>query len=118
RVHLAMDTWTPGSWQTFVAKRAVGGGAVAAYQFAMNASNRLVLTWAPSAFVQMSATATVETGLGDGVLRWVRATLDVNNQSGGHTVTFFTSPNGSTWTPLSSAVTVAGTTSIHNNAGD
>lgn len=47
----------------------------------------------------------------------VRATLDVNNGSGGNTVTFYTSDSISgTWTQLGDPVVTAGTTSINNDA--
>lgn len=47
----------------------------------------------------------------------VRATLDADNGSGGHTVTFYTSDSISgTWTQLGDAVTTAGTTSIYSGS--
>lgn len=46
---------------------------------------------------------------------WVRATIDVDNGTGGHDVIFYTSTNGSTWTQLGSTVTTAGTTSLYNS---
>ena len=38
----------------------------------------------------------------------VRVTVDIDNGAGGHTVTFYTSSDWTTWTPLGSAVTRAG----------
>lgn len=46
----------------------------------------------------------------------VRATLDVNNGAGGHTVTFYTAPSISgPWTQLGDPVTDSGTTSIYDS---
>lgn len=46
----------------------------------------------------------------------VRVTLDVNNGSGGNTVTFYTAPDiNGTWTQLGDPVITAGTTSINND---
>lgn len=43
----------------------------------------------------------------------IKATLDVDNGAGGHTVTFYTSPDFTVWTPLGDPVTEPGATSIH-----
>lgn len=49
----------------------------------------------------------------------VRATLDVNNGAGGHTVTFYTSDAiDGTWTQLGTAQTGTGVTSIYNSTAD
>ncbi|MDF5758624.1 hypothetical protein [Spongiactinospora sp. TRM90649] len=47
----------------------------------------------------------------------VRATLDVNNGSGGHTVAFYTGPSvAGPWTQLGISVVTAGTTSIFDSS--
>jgi hypothetical protein len=49
--------------------------------------------------------------------RAIRVTLDVNNGSGGKTVTFYTAASiAGTWTQLGDAVTTAGTTSIFSSS--
>ncbi len=109
RVEVALDDWTPSATQMLLAKREANQ---IAYQLGVNTSGNLVLLWSTAGTSGISATSTAATGIGDGVRRWVRATLDVNNGAGGYSVQFFTSTDGSTWTQLGTTVTVAGVTSI------
>lgn len=111
RVKVSMDDWTPAeSAQAFVGK---AGFSFSSYYFAMTAfTQRLSLSWHDAANDPELADATEETGFEDGSVHWVRVTLDVDNGAGGHTVTFYTSENGSVWSRLGDPVTEAGTTSI------
>lgn len=49
----------------------------------------------------------------DDVSGWVRVTLDVDNGASGHTVTFYTSSDGVTWTQLGTATTRGGTSALY-----
>lgn len=61
---------------------------------------------------KVSATAAV----GSAIRQALRVTLDVNNGSSGHTVTFYTSDSlGGSWTQLGDAVVTTGTTNINAN---
>lgn len=61
-----------------------------------------------------ASTAALGTVVSDGDWIWVRGTLDVDDGSGNHVVTFYTGGSGDTpsWSQLGTAVTTAGTTSI------
>jgi hypothetical protein len=49
-------------------------------------------------------------------IKWVRATMDVNNGSGQRVVKFYTSDDGTTWTQLGSTLTSSGTASLFNSS--
>lgn len=49
---------------------------------------------------------------------WVRATLDVDDGSSQHVITYYTSTDGDSWTQLGDALTFSGTTSIWDNSVD
>jgi len=48
-----------------------------------------------------------------GVPIWLRATLDADNEEGGHTVRFYSSSNGNDWSELGAPVVTVGAASIH-----
>jgi len=112
RVNVALDGWTPTADAVLISKWSTAFQR--AYQLFVSTLGNLVLTSSPdgTAGSGVNYTSTVATGITDGTARWVRATLDVDNGASGKTATFFTSTDGTTWTQLGSAVTVAGTTSI------
>ncbi|MBA4865906.1 hypothetical protein H1V43_32095 [Streptomyces sp. PSKA54] len=77
----------------------------------------LYFEWSPDGTNTLSASSTVAPVIpGAGGRLAVRATLDVNNGSGGNTVRFYTAETlDSPWTQLGDAVTQTGTTSIFNS---
>jgi hypothetical protein len=79
--------------------------------------SKLHLTWSENGSTLKSASSTADLPLTSSGRLAVRATLDVNNGSSGHTVTFYTadSING-TWTQLGDPVVGSGTTSIHSGS--
>ncbi|MFE2329920.1 hypothetical protein ACFXD5_39475 [Streptomyces sp. NPDC059385] len=67
----------------------------------------------------LTSTSTARLNAAPGAQLAVRATLDVNNGAGGHTVTFYTSDSLSgTWAQLGDPVVTSGTTSIFNSTAD
>jgi hypothetical protein len=107
RVKVAMDDWTPGSNLALAAKMA---GQKSYILMALTSGN-LYFGWSTEGVTELSAQSS-PTGIADGSVKWVRVTLDVNNGANGHTVSFFTSDDGTTWTPLGSPVPLTGATSI------
>jgi lysophospholipase L1-like esterase len=112
RVKVAMNDWTPATNQVLVSK--FGGVGKNAWRFYVNASGRPVFEWSTNgAYALPSIVASVSPTVADGTELWLRATLDVDNGSGGYTATLYTSADGSSWTTLGSAVTTtAGVTNI------
>lgn len=116
RVKVAMDDWTPSEFKTLVNKR---NNSTSEYSYLLNVapSGVLELAWSVTGTVFAGArSSTVATGISDGAVKWVRATLDVDNGAGGHDAKFFLSDDGVTWTQLGSTVTTAGTTSIYSSS--
>lgn len=110
RAYVALDDWTPSAQNYLVSKWSTGQ---LSYVLLINQSDgRPMLYWSTNGTSSIARTATVSPTVADGQALWIRATLDVDNDAGGHDVMFYTSTDGVTWTQLGSTVTTAGTTSI------
>ncbi|MEU2119995.1 hypothetical protein ABZ567_31160 [Streptomyces sp. NPDC016459] len=111
----ALDDWRPDNSTFLMGKWAAAPNAT--WYLYVNVLG-LSLAWSPdgTAFVQRTS-APLPAGPGRRLA--VRATLDVNNGSGGHTVTFYTAPTlAGPWTQLGPAQVTTGTTSIATNTAD
>ncbi|GGU13316.1 hypothetical protein [Streptomyces violascens] len=74
------------------------------------------LEWSPDGITTVQVSATIPPVVPVGGRQAWRATLDVNNGSGGYTVTFYTAPTiAGPWAQLEQVVTTSGTTSIFNS---
>lgn len=87
--------------------------AARSYRLTLDTNGTLVLYWSEDGSTSLSKTSTAAVANVTTAL-WVRATLDVDNGASGNTVTFYTSTDGTSWTPLGSAVVTAGVTSIYD----
>ena len=113
RADVALD-----DWQTSNAKLVSKMGG--AYEFMLNqATGGLRVAWRNSANLLMVRNSTVSLPVADGARLQVRGVLDVNNGSGGHTVTFYYRTDtsldlavNSGWTQLGSAIVTSGSTDI------
>ncbi len=112
RVHAALDDWSSGLVQRLISK---WYGSQKAYFVGVGVTGLVVIGTTPDGSTQLTAQSTAVVPFADGGDGWIRATLDVDNGSGGRTATFYTSTDGSSWTQLGSAVTTAGTTSIFDS---
>lgn len=119
-IDLRADLWNP-SWQCgmdLIGKYTTVGNQ-RSYEFLLNTGGYPTLGWSPdgtsAARILVGSTVPVPAPITG--RRAVRATLDVNNGSGGYTVVFYTSDTiAGTWTQLGDAiVTTGGTTSIFNS---
>ena len=111
RGKVALDDWTPGNINVILAKNQFNA-EVNSYSLAINTDGTVRLNWYNSVGTSFLYNSTVATGLADGSVKWVRATLDVDNGASGHDVKFFLSDNGTTWTQLGTTQTTAGVTDI------
>jgi len=119
RARVAPADWTPSANATLVAK-----GSLAASQFSyslgLTTSGALILAWSTNGTIGgiVAATSTAAVAAADGDIRWVRATLDVDDGAGNRVVKFWASTDDThdhtavTWTQLGATVTTAGVTSI------
>ncbi|MGH3942620.1 MAG: hypothetical protein ACRDTG_29155 [Pseudonocardiaceae bacterium] len=117
RIELTPRTWRPSGTRIAAAKWRLSGNNIS-WALHLHASGLVELSWSPDGTLAARLVRTSTAAVPAGSTRLaVRATLDVNNGAGGHTVTFYTAPSlGGSWTQLGAAVTTAGTTSI--DAGD
>jgi hypothetical protein len=115
RAYVAMTDWTPSATQEIVT-RYVTGGNQRSWRLAVNSTGNLVFIWSTTGVGTLTRTSTVPVGGVDGVPIWVRVTLDVDNGSGGHTVTFYASLDGVNWITIGAPVVTAGVTSIFNGS--
>lgn len=117
RADIELPSWTPYYARTIWSKYLGGTSNQRSWAFYIQTSGKLSLSWSSlgtsASLIQVNSTVPVPA---QGRCA-VRAVLDVNNGSGGYTVTFYTSDTLSgTWTQLGSAVsTTSGTTSIFNS---
>lgn len=115
QVRLSATNWSDAAGQVFVA-RWEGTGNQRSWVFQLNGGGTLGLNWSTdgttSVGMKTSTVSLPAAGITNGTVVWVRATLDVDNGATGNTVTFYTSPDGITWTQLGVAVVTAGVTSV------
>jgi hypothetical protein len=114
RVKVALDDWTP-SAEAILVSKSLSTGNQRGYFLYLYADGKLGLTWSSDGTATITSISSVATGITDGTVKWVRATLDVDNGAAGNDVSFFLSDDGTTWTQLGTTVTTAGTTAIYAN---
>jgi hypothetical protein len=114
RVQVSADDWTPSAQGWIVTKWGAVGVARQSYSLVLNTNGTLRLYWTTDGDTDIFRSSTVATGLTDNSVKWVRATLDVNNGASGHDVAFYLSDDGATWTQLGTTVTTAGVTSVYS----
>lgn len=116
-VKVSLDDWTPAAI-TLLACHFFGAGT-RSWRFYVNTAGnagKLVFEHSADGTALISHSSTVVVGATDGAVKWVRATLDVDNGAAGHDVKFYTSDDGVTWVQLGATVTTAGTTSVFDAA--
>jgi hypothetical protein len=116
RIHCNADDWASGAVQVLINK--LGSGDARAFTFYINTDGRLRFYWSPdgTATALKGVYSTTAIASDNGTDLWLRCTVDVDNGDSGHTVKFFTSLDGDTWTQLGNDVVGAGTTSLFANA--
>jgi hypothetical protein len=85
------------------------------YHLSVNSYGQLLLFWSNNGTTENSVTADATLDFESMTVKWVRATLDVNNGASGRTAKFYTSDDGSTWSQLGTDRVVATTTSIFDS---
>lgn len=78
------------------------------FSFGLNFAGRLRYKWSIDGTAETEVTSTVNPALAANVPLWVRVTHVLNNGAAGHTVTFYTSTDGTNWTVLGAPVVTAG----------
>ena len=115
----ALDDWTPSSEQALVSKYDSTGN-LRCYYLGVNPSGTLIARYSVDGITAITPVSTAALPATDGVTYWVRATIDVDNGAGGHTVRFYWAADAaaepSSWTQLGADVVTAGTVSLFAGA--
>lgn len=109
RAKVALDNWDT-TGQSLIQKTS-GSRSFQFYVW----SNALRLYWSADGTNWVTSVASSSLGQAAGSVKWVRATLDVDNGAGKYEVKFYTSDDGSIWTQLGATTTGASTTSVFTN---
>lgn len=121
RARIRPVAWDGGGSSQIIVARA-DGGTDNSYIFGLNSSGELTLTWSDDGTNLISETSSVAVDNFDGPdgSLTVRATLDVDNGSGGYTVTFYYGEDVllGPWTELGTAQVGGSTTSIFAGTSD
>lgn len=116
---IRIDAWfatiTWNSAQDLIGKYNVTGNQ-RSYALVMSAGGYPRLLWSNDGTTVLQVVSSYPVPAPISGRRAIRATLDVNNGSGGYTVTFYTASSMSgTWVQLDQTATTGGTTSIYNS---
>ncbi len=117
RIEISPHTWRPRKISTLAAKW-VGMTDQRSWAWRLRNTGELTFNWSSAGTAGTSFThnSSVPVPIPSSGRLALRVTIDVDNGSGGKTTTFYTSDSiTGTWTPLGTAVTTAGTTSIFNS---
>jgi hypothetical protein len=110
---IAADDWTPAADSYIISKYTVTGNQ-RSYALVLTTTGNLALQFSNDGTAAISKNSTANlSALASGAVKWVRATLDVDNGASGYDVKFYTSDDGVTWTQLGSTVTTATATSVY-----
>lgn len=112
QLDMAMDDWVPAGNVDIIQRWNTAPNE--AWHIRVRTDGLLTFYWYPtgSDASLLAATSTVAPTVTDGERLRLKFTLDVDNGTGGHTVKFYTSPDGAMWTQLGADVTVAGVTAL------
>jgi hypothetical protein len=119
RVDVALDSWAT---EQDLAGRYLSTGENRTWALTTSATGQLALYWSPDGTLASRITvfSTVPLWAYNGQRLAVRATLDVDNGKGGHTVRFYTgrTVDDTEWELLGDPVVVAGTTAVYDGTAD
>lgn len=106
--------WVPGTdMALFFYNRSAGSGQWSVSYFSITAAGYLRLCIYPNDTTNVTKDSTAKVpNVGTGTPQWLRATVDKDNGASGYTITFYTSPNGSTWTQLGASIVTSTTGAI------
>ncbi len=115
-VKVSMDDWTPAANTVLAAK--YGSASTYSYLFYVNATSGVLILATSSdgtAGTALGNNSSVAPSVADGSVKWVRASLDVNDGLGNRVCKFYTSDDGTTWTQLGTTQTTAGAVTIFDS---
>ncbi|WP_171110640.1 MULTISPECIES: hypothetical protein [unclassified Streptomyces] len=118
RLDCALDTWQarPGSLLELCGKYAISGDQ-RSWLLVLGSDGTPIFRWSTDGVSVLQVGATAQPSAPSTGRLALRVTLDVDNGTGGHTLTFYTAPtiDAENWTQLGDPVTGSGTTSVFNS---
>lgn len=112
-IKVALDDWTPGTTQSLVGK--MGSGTARSWRLDLGVTGTLAFyTSVDGSAVTSGFLSNASVSATDGAVKWIRASLDVDNGGGNRDCKFYTSDDGVTWTQLGTTVTAGGATTLFN----
>lgn len=111
RLCIDLDSWAAdGLTKTLLSNYTSESGGKGFWLYLDGAQLKLV--WSPDGTATKTYYGPTLSAYTPGTKYWLKITLDVDNGSGGYTVTTYESSNGSAWTQIHQSVTTAGTTAV------
>lgn len=108
--------WTPAAQKRLAWINGAAGSR--SWSVYLTTAGEIMLLWSPDGTATVTATSAAGSFI-DGTTYSIRVRLDVDNGSGGYTVSIHKSTDeGATWTGLLNSVTAAGTTAVFNASAD
>ncbi|WP_432111363.1 hypothetical protein [Streptomyces sp. YPW6] len=117
RIDAALDEWTKSASLELAGKYILTDDG-RSWLLRIDTAGRIVFRWSTtgSDLTERASTEVIGSLVQSAHRIALRATLDVNNGAGGHTVTFYRAPTmAGPWTQVGDPVVSAGTTSVYNS---
>lgn len=112
---VALPSWSSPAVASVIAAKWSSNSNIS-YRFLINSGSGLLqFVSTADGSTQQTSSSNAATGFSPGVTGWVRVSFVANDSVGHRVATFFTSPDGVTWTQLGSVITTVGATSIFNS---
>lgn len=122
-LRLSMDDWTPGASTELISKW-VETGNQRAYRLRIFSDGKILVENSPNGTDTVNVNSSTGNTFSNGVVMWLKATLDVDNGASGRDYELFysaeqiTDETAVSWTQLGVTQTVAGTTSIGDQTSE
>lgn len=110
KVEFSLEDWNTGIERTICAQ--YGSAGSRAFRFYIAASGAIVFEWKTDGTNGPTAVSVSNPGYAANSRRWLRATLDVDNGSGGYTANIYSSDDKITWSQLAGTSPGGGATSV------
>ncbi|MFI2650200.1 SGNH/GDSL hydrolase family protein [Micromonospora fulviviridis] len=114
RIKATLSDWTPAAQAILVGRS--GAAGTRGWYFLINTAGVPAFVYSTDGTALVTRFATVPASITDGSTSWVRAVFTPDDGAGNHTVSFWKSTDGITWTQIGTTVTTAGAVTLFNPA--
>ena len=110
RVDCTLANWASGANQVIAAH--YGNAGFRSWYLRVSSTGTLVISWLEADGVTVKNYYSSALGFAAGSRNYIRVTVDVDNGASGHSVAFYKSADGQTWTQIGTTQTTAGVSSF------